>query len=217
MATPTAPRSSKMSLAMTLQISKKRHHKLIWRFTRNGEFLVKSSYHLARGFKDHGDEEHNESREGNNEDVVGKILIWKKVWKAQVPNKIKNFGWQICQEIIAVYTNLAKRKIPIPIQCPRCRKEDETVIHALRDCELAQEVWQLSEVKDYWLKLQGTQMFSWLENVMSKADEHSFDLGLMTIWSIWNARNAAVKCDEKRLATKVIHQAVSLLREFKEI
>lgn len=39
---------------------------------------------------------------------------------------------------------LAKRKIPVPLLCPRCGIKEETAIHALFECTYAKKMWKFS-------------------------------------------------------------------------
>ena len=61
----------------------------------------------------------------------------------KVPNKLKIFAWRACTNSLPTLDNLVKRKIVSPI-CPRCKREPETVIHALWSCETLGPVWGTS-------------------------------------------------------------------------
>jgi len=65
--------------------------KLVWTAVANGKFSVKSAYHSARKGSRNGGESSDPSRMRR---------FWRTIWKAQVPNKVKNFGWKACQNII---------------------------------------------------------------------------------------------------------------------
>ena len=66
---------------------------VVWLHTKNGKYAVKSGYHVARKVlrKDGG--------VGSSGGASGQ-QVWKKLWQLHVPNKIKNFGWRACQEIL---------------------------------------------------------------------------------------------------------------------
>ena len=58
--------------------------KVVWATTPNGKFPVKSDYWLALDMKS----AENESTSGPS----GQQQLWRSIWSANVPNKIKNFA-----------------------------------------------------------------------------------------------------------------------------
>ena len=71
---------------------------LIWSETKNGVYLVKSAYHLLI--------EVNQARDvGESSNISHGRLLWKDIWSASVPQKIKLFIWRACKGILP--TNLS--------------------------------------------------------------------------------------------------------------
>ena len=69
--------------------------RIVWPYTENGVYMVKIGYHVIKneegwGMSDKSSSSHNE----NNE-------VWKSIWKMPVPNKVKNFMWKACKNILA--------------------------------------------------------------------------------------------------------------------
>lgn len=65
--------------------------------------------------------------------------VWKLVWGLSIPNKVKNFFWRACRDAMPAKVNLQKRKILLSGVCDHCKKDSESILHALWDClELAQ-------------------------------------------------------------------------------
>ena len=56
------------------------------------------------------------------------ISLWKSVWKLCCPNKIKNFIWWACKDILPTKTKLKDCKIPMEVECDICG-EVETARH----------------------------------------------------------------------------------------
>ena len=81
-----------------------------WHFTKDGNYTVRSGYHLLAGL-----ESNETGLERDN--VLNRPLnweyIWSSIWKATIPNKVKMFSWRFCQEILPIYANLVKRRIPV--------------------------------------------------------------------------------------------------------
>ena len=70
-------------------------------YNKDGRFSVKSAYKVAVQLQ-RGDE-WTENSGGN----VGKN-VRAALWKLQIPNKVKVFGWRACNEILPTRLNLAK-------------------------------------------------------------------------------------------------------------
>ncbi|XP_059440878.1 uncharacterized protein LOC132173397 [Corylus avellana] len=76
--------------------------KLIWRCTANGQFSVRSAYHLAVEWQE--EESGGPSNPGEGCDM------WKVCWQLNVPNAVKVFVWRACHNILPTRANLFKRK-----------------------------------------------------------------------------------------------------------
>ena len=61
-------------------------------------------------------------------------LIWNKLRKLHIPNKIKVFGWKAIHDILPTHENLTRRHIVEDSTCALCKRSKETAIHALWDC-----------------------------------------------------------------------------------
>ncbi|XP_065634371.1 uncharacterized protein LOC136069594 [Quercus suber] len=63
------------------------------------------------------------------------------IWKLQTLQKIQFFLWKCAHNSIGVNGCLSARGMEVDSRCPRCLKETETIIHALRNCNLVKPVW----------------------------------------------------------------------------
>ena len=78
---------------------------MIWLHTKNGEYTVRSGYHIAQLIlKQEKDFEESLKVEGGSK-------VWAKVWKMKVPNKIRVFAWIACQNILPTCENLFLRQV----------------------------------------------------------------------------------------------------------
>lgn len=78
-----------------------REDKIVWHYTTNGAFSVKSAYYLH---KDLENKHVGESSSGNLHSD-----IWKSIWNLKVPNKVKTFIWRACSNALPTY--LWRRKV----------------------------------------------------------------------------------------------------------
>ena len=90
---------------------------LTWPFEKFSKYFVKSDFRLLC--------------DGLDSAANLKIVFWKKLWKIQVPRKIKHFLWQACTNSLATKDNLVKRKILLDAACNRCAGAQEDILHSL--------------------------------------------------------------------------------------
>ncbi|XP_023882264.2 uncharacterized protein LOC111994610 [Quercus suber] len=74
---------------------------IFWLHTKSGEYTVKSGYHTARLISK------LEADKGECSGGVIGGLVWVKLWKLKIPNKIKVFGWRACLNTLPTRENLA--------------------------------------------------------------------------------------------------------------
>ena len=75
----------------------------VWARTRNGSFIVRSAYKVAI----------NLIKEGKKQVVLGESSnrskmkeFWKFIWKLECPNKVKQFFWKACKNILSTNSTL---------------------------------------------------------------------------------------------------------------
>ncbi|XWS27567.1 hypothetical protein CRYUN_Cryun26dG0127000 [Craigia yunnanensis] len=124
----------------------------------------------------------------------------KRIWAANIPSKIRIFTWRVCHEIIPVFTKLHQRHIDVQTTCPRSQQEEETTIHVLRDFKNAEDVWNRDATTTPWLNEEDRNTLDWIFKCSRSMSNNSFELGLITMWAIWNSRNAFVINGESRTA-----------------
>ena len=100
---------------------------------KKGVYSVKSGYHVARQLQK------MESWAETSAGPIG-VQVWSKLWKLNVPKKIKVFRWLACQNILPTRANLRQRKVIDDDACILCSREAETGVHTLLDCAVARDV-----------------------------------------------------------------------------
>ncbi|XP_075663071.1 uncharacterized protein LOC142632579 [Castanea sativa] len=106
---------------------------LIWPLTVDGEYRVRSAYRMLV------DNENQALPSSSTPNGVGSV--WKKIWKVQVPHKIKHFLWHAAKDSLPTKQNLVARHIPIGNVCNGCGDHSESVMHALWLCDKVRSVW----------------------------------------------------------------------------
>ena len=71
----------------------------------------------------------------------------KKIWKLNVPPKVRTFLWQACSNILPTRGNLHRRKLQVEPRCEFCCQSTESIEHVLWECSFARNVWALCRGK----------------------------------------------------------------------
>ncbi|XP_058755187.1 uncharacterized protein LOC131628372 isoform X2 [Vicia villosa] len=148
-------------------------------------YTTKSSYDLLV----------NTRRDGSFEPLREKVFA--KVWKLNIPFRIKVFGCRCFWNRLVTKDNLIRRGVSIVSNsfCVHCCTEDESLIHLFFKCFVAKQVWGVianwCEMKilnnDYgWKNLlfwcglfKGEKVKKWNESIMWMA----------VCWGLWRSRN----------------------------
>lgn len=104
--------------------------RLIWNYTKNGDFTVNSAYHLAK--------DKFEVDKGSCSNRDSSKPMWRAIWAIDGPKIAKSFLWKACNDILPTKDKLFKKNITQYPICPICCSEIETTCHILWSCPSAQ-------------------------------------------------------------------------------
>ncbi|KAA3484577.1 Ribonuclease H-like superfamily protein [Gossypium australe] len=161
----------------------------VWNGEPSGEFSVRSTYKLLQ-----------------NIDPTAYVLqnfykeFYKKLWRIDLPSKIKLLIWRISWNYLPTRVNLSNRKVTNNTLCPRCGEKDETMNHLFRECPASQAVWRkLSD--QVFIMLPEAEFIEWLTKVVSILLLDKCRIYCGTLWAIWGDRNSCIhnkkKADQK--------------------
>uniref|UniRef100_A0A803LQM6 Reverse transcriptase zinc-binding domain-containing protein n=1 Tax=Chenopodium quinoa TaxID=63459 RepID=A0A803LQM6_CHEQI len=102
-----------------------------WQLTKTGDFTVKSAYFAFL---------HSLKVVGTSSSTNPCNDIWEMLWNANVPPKVKNFGWRALHGGLPVRSKLKKRGICDDDVCPVCGENAETIMHSLFFCPVAKSI-----------------------------------------------------------------------------
>ncbi|KAL2896303.1 hypothetical protein RDABS01_038087 [Bienertia sinuspersici] len=180
---------------------------LAWEYTKIGEFSVKSAYHL---------EMQSKGSAATTSDHYNARLLWERVWKAQVPPKVKNFAWRAMNNGLPTMVNLVKRNIQVDCICPRCGEEKEDTTHLIVGCMESRFLWKISPLR---LDIgTSTSLFEWGKTITTacKAD-FSWEIALILMWQIWQSHNKWVFNREKVDPSIICGKTMGFLEEFLKV
>ncbi|KAL6205835.1 hypothetical protein ACLB2K_023087 [Fragaria x ananassa] len=160
----------------------------IWHYTNDGYYTVKSGYWLAIELKQVG----KSTSSSGEKDETNSNSVWSIIWGLSVLNKVKLFLWRACHAFLPCVERLFKRKVCSSDTCGRCGGANESVLHSLWACRIAQKVWKYS-----WLagvvKLWKFQSFSdLLHRVAMEGTNKELELFGLVCWWIWKCRNDTI-------------------------
>ena len=181
--------------------------KIIWLGNNQGEFTVKSAYHIAYNLIE-------AKKDGECSSGDPYKSLWKRLWHLNLPAKVKIFAWRACVNGLPTMEAICSRGISNNSGCPICEKAPESINHALLSCDFSTLVWnQWSE------NPLGTQEVRWsfIDSAMFILSHHSppdleFFFGIA--WAIWYNRNKVVH-EESCLSHQQVWQlAKSVVEDF---
>ncbi|KAL5766450.1 hypothetical protein ACOSP7_017067 [Xanthoceras sorbifolium] len=98
---------------------------LLWHFSKDGKYSVKSGYWLASSLGQDGTSSSSSS--------VGSSW-WKFLWSLNIPAKVRMFVWRACRNLLPTRSLLAARRVSVGAGCPLCDAGVDSVLHALWYC-----------------------------------------------------------------------------------
>lgn len=72
--------------------------------------------------------------------------IWKLLWQIKAPPKVLNLVWRALVGCLPTLVELQHKHVPVQVVCPVCGNGDETIMHALVNCQFASQCWQVLNV-----------------------------------------------------------------------
>jgi hypothetical protein len=95
----------------------------MWPGDRMGYFTVKAAYQLLTG-----------------DYYATTDIIWKKLWKLEVMERVRVFIWQMMHGRLLTKTMTARWNFGNSF-CDNCSQFEETISHVVRDCLIAMQTW----------------------------------------------------------------------------
>ncbi|XP_024004928.1 uncharacterized protein LOC112082067 [Eutrema salsugineum] len=159
---------------------------IIWHYTKNGQYLVKTWYYLTRKLED----------PDNNliQPPHGDPFLKQKIWNLPIFPKLRHFLWRVLSKALGTSERLIRRDIPVDPTCQRCGLADETINHHFFEFPVSHIAWRLSKIPISCL-LQPSQDLE--DNIKTLLDFQSAT-GLTEyqrlhpfwlMWRLWKSRN----------------------------
>lgn len=116
----------------------------------------------------------------------------RRLWKWNIPPKLRLFIWLCFHNKILTWCNIQKRGFNGPGRCVLCKSEGEDIHHLFIHCRFVQLVWQVIRDKIYapddW---KGSELEDCIRNWL-KAHGPNSTIPFFVIESIWKVRNTGI-------------------------
>ena len=162
-----------------------------WVHEKKGTFTVRSAYRMLV--------DTNMRREawlegkGHSSDTARETKSWERLWKVDVPSKLKIFLWRLAQQSVPTADVLHHRNMSTTTRCGLCGSEDSWQ-HSLLHCTVARCVWALQD-HDLVEVLNSTRepdARRWLFSLLDTLSSVEFTQVAVTMWALWYARRQAL-------------------------
>jgi ribonuclease HI len=178
---------------------------MIWNWEKDGEYSVRSAYHLLCDEK---------ARFQPGPSCPQSSKLWKEIWRAPVPNKIKNFMWRLAKNILPTRANLHKKGIHLDLICPLCSREEESSQHLFLKCDIFKLTLFASQLGSH-IPID-IDLHDWILKWLVCQDPLGVQLFCTLMWKFWDGRNAVVFKGWQMDPTRLALEALNFVHEFNE-
>ncbi|XP_042958050.1 uncharacterized protein LOC122293561 [Carya illinoinensis] len=185
-----------------------REDRMVWHFTTNGEYSVKSGYHVHRQME--------ADFQGESSKKTQVKHVWKSIWKLKTSPSVKQFMWRACSEALPTLANVKRRKVVEDNNCLICSQAIETSSHALWSCVAAQDVWKQSCKKVQKMSCHSDLFFDIWSLLVENLDATELEDSAVVLKRIWSRRNKMYHGKGFTHPTKLYQQAIEEVSIFRE-
>lgn len=171
---------AKFILAIPIPINQVQD-RIVWNYSLDGKYSAKTGYRFWQ--QHYGQCKQLEESKG-----------WGRLWKIQVPQKIKIFLWRVCRNNIPVRNMLRGKGVNTTILCPLCGIDVEHLRHICLECNYAKGCWN-----ELGMGFDTSQILScsdWLLQTLATESVGKLAQIATILWGIWSARNMRVWQDK---------------------
>lgn len=109
-----------------------------WAYEKSGVFSVRSAYRMLSEKVSWP----RTSSKGASTVAGDQEPIWRKVWKLNMPPKVRVFCWRLIHGFIPAGAVLHRQHIETMSICDCCGAREESILHALTGCTYVRLFWE---------------------------------------------------------------------------
>ena len=179
---------------------------LVWKENKSQTFTVKSAYLVACRLKEATRVEHSAADSDRH--------LWRRVWKLNVPPKVRTFVWRACANILPTRDNLHRRKLKVDPRCELCCQHHESTGHLLWECPFARNVWALCSGRIQKCSNMAQDFFLLFGTMVRRLSQVELERWATVSWALWNARNKFYFEQVQLHPRKILDGALGFLAEY---
>lgn len=88
---------------------------------------------------------------------------FKLIWKWCGPQRIRTFLWKLANGRLLTNDERFKRNMAWDNLCPCCNSQSETILHAIRDCDVVTDLWESLVQDEHRPSFFSVGLSKWLE------------------------------------------------------
>ena len=179
-------------------LSSRRHDdSWAWHYDRSGILSVKSVYGMLVRTRQRRVDWIEERPAGSNQEREEKM--WQKLWKVQVPSKVRMFLWRLAHQSLPTGDVRHHRHMADTSVCSICGAEDSWR-HSLLNCTMSRCVWALANegVTQHMNMIEEPSAKQWIFSLIDTLDHADFVEMVVTLWAIWYARRRLIHEGEQQ-------------------
>ena len=108
-----------------------------WEPEKHGVYSVGLAYKLLDTRRQQDDTDETAGTSGDQS--------WQRIWKLDVPPKVRAFWWRVIYEFLATKQVLHRRHIEPMAFCDTCGCQEESIGHVLMDCTITKTFWEMAK------------------------------------------------------------------------
>ncbi|CAN0906682.1 Putative ribonuclease H protein At1g65750, partial [Linum grandiflorum] len=176
---------------------------IIWQFSRDGRYTVRSAYRLGMEVLVDDTSLHQPGE-------------WSLLWSLAIPPRMRHFLWRVARDVLPTRGALRRRRLPISGECGLCAGVDETSWHLFVTCPIAITCWEVAGLlgKVEEAAVRTTSIAGWLfELLRISAPDKDLDV-VAVMWGLWKERNERVWQHTSRPEEMVVKQGRDAVKEW---
>uniref|UniRef100_A0A7N2LT45 Reverse transcriptase zinc-binding domain-containing protein n=1 Tax=Quercus lobata TaxID=97700 RepID=A0A7N2LT45_QUELO len=167
------------------------------------------AYRVALDLQNKYPAEHSQARHDGS--------VWRKIWRLNVPPKVRTLLWRACSNILPTRENLQRRKVQIDPKCEICLQHPETTCHVLWECPFARDIWSVAGRRIQKSPTGTSDFFSLFRSMANRLSKQELESWAMVVWAIWGARNKFYFKKTQLQPLGIVEGAISMLNDFQRL
>ncbi|XP_057770854.1 uncharacterized protein LOC130990645 [Salvia miltiorrhiza] len=120
--------------------------------------------------------------------------LWGRLWKTNVPPKVRSFLWRAARNNLPSKERLLSRGVAVGGECETCKSSFENLWHTFFFCSFAEDCWRCSDLGQYISNITNScdSFVEALFCIIGGNNEELTARVCMVLWQIWKDRNRAI-------------------------